>query len=272
MRRNRLPVFAITMLCVVALCTALCAALVWGRVARVRAATARTDNAPSAAVVELFTSEGCSSCPPADELLRQIAGVQSQDGQMILALSEHVTYWNNLGWADPFSQEIFTDRQSGYVSRLGLLEAYTPQAVVNGRTQFVGSDRAALVRALHDAAQHPGMPLTIEAVNRDGDELAVQLESGTPPSGKKVELWAAVTDDSDESAVKRGENGGRTLRHIAVVRSLRRVGTIAGAGQQTVRVPLTSAVTGAAGKAHHVALLAQVAGQGPIVGAAAQGF
>src|SRR5580704_5019708 len=96
---------------------------------------------PSAVLIELFTSEGCSDCPPADELLRQVSGRQTEDGQLIVGISEHVTYWNNLGWRDPFSADQYTERQNAYRTRFGLESVYTPQMVVNGREQFVGSDR-----------------------------------------------------------------------------------------------------------------------------------
>lgn len=219
-------------------------------------------------VVELFTSEGCSSCPPADDLLRRIANGTSNDGQPIVALSEHVTYWNQLGWADPFSQDAFSSRQDRYGATLATGEVYTPQAVVNGRVQFVGSDAGALSRALHSQLGIAGVPLHIVQLRRDGDGLVLQIHSGPLPGGKAVELWAAVTDDADTSSVLRGENGGRTLRHAAVVRSLTRVGKLEGAGEQSVAVPLPAAVTGKAAAGHHVALLAQLPGQGAIVGAA----
>jgi hypothetical protein len=94
----------------------------------------------SAVIVELFTSEGCSSCPPADAVLRQVNLKETSAGQLIVGISEHVTYWNDLGWRDPFSAPEFTERQNVYASRLSPEGPYTPQMVVNGREQFVGSD------------------------------------------------------------------------------------------------------------------------------------
>src|ERR1700722_14677783 len=99
-------------------------------------------------LVELFTSEGCSSCPPADALLRQVNGTQTSEGQLIVGISEHVTYWNSLGWSDPFSSSTYTDRQNAYGARFGLDSVYTPQMVVNGTEQFVGSDRSSLANAI----------------------------------------------------------------------------------------------------------------------------
>ena len=106
-------------------------------------------------LVELFTSEGCSSCPPADELLRQVQSSRSHSqGQLIIGLSEHVTYWNQLGWKDPFSAEEFTVRQNEYSNRFHTEGPYTPQMVVNGREQFVGSDRAGLAGGF-EAGEYP---------------------------------------------------------------------------------------------------------------------
>ena len=154
-------------------------------------------------VVELFTSEGCSSCPPADDLLRRAANGRSSDGQPIIALSEHVTYWNQLGWADPFSQEAFSARQDRYGASLQTGEVYTPQMVVNGRAQFVGSDSAAMARALHAELDRPGASLSISEVRQNGGEAVVRVRSGAVPGGKTAELWAAVTDDSDPPNVSR---------------------------------------------------------------------
>jgi hypothetical protein len=109
----------------------------------------------SVVIVELFTSEGCSSCPPADSLLRQVHLKETSVGQLIVGISEHVTYWNNLGWKDPYSSQVFTDRQNVYASRLSPEGPYTPQMVVNGREQFVGSDGGMLQHALGDAT-HEG--------------------------------------------------------------------------------------------------------------------
>src|SRR6202789_2709040 len=117
------------------------------------AAPGETERPASVVVVELFTSEGCSSCPPADALLREINLKQTSAGQLIVGISEHVTFWNDLGWKDPYSSPVFTDRQSVYASGLSSEGSYTPQMVLNGRDQFVGSDGPALERALRDDAR-----------------------------------------------------------------------------------------------------------------------
>ena len=115
----------------------------------------------SVVIVELFTSEGCSSCPPADSLLGRIHLKETTAGQLIVGISEHVTYWDDLGWKDPFSAQVFTDRQSVYASRLSAEGPYTPQMVVDGREQFVGSDSGTLQRALADEARQQHVDLRI---------------------------------------------------------------------------------------------------------------
>ena len=114
-----------------------------------------------AVLVELFTSEGCSSCPPADDLLRQMNGRISHEGQLVIGLSEHVSYWDSLGWKDPYSSDIYTERQDEYSARFGLSGVYTPQMVVNGRKQLVGGDRRALEAALASEAQRKQIDLHI---------------------------------------------------------------------------------------------------------------
>jgi hypothetical protein len=136
------------------------------------------NTAPSTvAIVELFTSEGCSSCPPADALLGRINLKQTDAGQLIVGISEHVTYWDHLGWKDPYSLPVFTDRQSVYASRLSPEGSYTPQVVLNGRDQFVGSDVSALERALRNDArrEHFGLRILSSAPLRAASMLGSPL-------------------------------------------------------------------------------------------------
>jgi hypothetical protein len=118
-------------------------------------AATETRPGPRIVLVELFTSEGCSSCPPADALLRQIEGTKTSAGQLIVGISEHVTYWNSLGWSDPFSSPVYTDRQNAYSERFHLGSVYTPQMVVDRAQQLVGSDRSALVHAIQKVQDKP---------------------------------------------------------------------------------------------------------------------
>ena len=160
----------------------------------------------SIAIVELFTSEGCSSCPPADALLRQINLKQTNAGQLIVGISEHVTYWNNLGWRDPYSLPVFTERQSVYASRLSAEGSYTPQMVLNGRDQFVGSDGGALERALLDDTKriHFDLRIITSTLSADGVDVKFTFSGHT---SKPVDVVAVLTDDADRSNVLRGELG-----------------------------------------------------------------
>ena len=222
---------------------------------------------PSVAIVELFTSEGCSSCPPADELLRKVNLKQAPSGQLIVGISEHVTYWNHLGWKDPFSADTFTNRQYRYSQRLSPEGPYTPQMVVNGRSQFVGSSGSALADALRaDASQdHADLRLLSSAVSPDGIDLDFALK-GRP--GKDLDVIAVVTDDSDRSHVLRGENSGELLQHAFVARSLNRVASVSGDTRKNVHIAWTGSAF-QAGSGHHVILFAQEPQQGAIVGAVA---
>ena len=168
-------------------------------------------------LVELFTSEGCSSCPPADALLAELDQKQFVPGAQAIVLSEHVSYWNNLGWRDPFSSQAFTDRQNDYASRLGIEGPYTPQAVVDGHADVVGSNRANLARAVQSASIQPKIPLSIENAHWAGDKVQATLRAAP---FQNATLIAALADDQDQSSVLRGENEGRNLSHVAVVRTL----------------------------------------------------
>ena len=150
-------------------------------------ASVTTPARPRPVLVELFTSEGCSSCPPADALLREVNGTRTAAGQLIVGISEHVTYWNNLGWADPFSASIYTERQNAYSRSLNLDSDYTPQMVVNGREQFVGSDRAQLQRALRTEQQAPAqVDVRILSAGVSGGMLKDQLlRRGRAEAGRR---------------------------------------------------------------------------------------
>ena len=168
-------------------------------------------------LVELFTSEGCSSCPPADAALARLHEKQPVPGVQLVVLSEHVTYWNNLGWRDPFSDEKFTERQERYGDRI-----YTPQAIVDGRVDVLGSDEAGIRKAASAAAVEPhGSVRFVQNVQN-----AHVTATGLPPHGP-AQVLVAVVEDGLVSHVTRGENEGRTLSHTAVVRSLTGVGSIA---------------------------------------------
>jgi hypothetical protein len=239
------------------------------------AASTRADTVPTQSrivLVELFTSEGCSSCPPADELLRRINNKRTAAGQLILGISEHVTYWNNLGWKDPYSSDDVTERQSAYARHFGLNSVYTPQIIVNGDQQIVGSDEGALLRAIEAQNNRPQVSLRILSVTRSADALTVQFAGDQVGPGQPLDIMAALTDDADRSHVVRGENSGRDLQHVAVARALVRVASMGHSAKETVRIPLPKSILEARDAGHHLILFAQQQGMGSIVGADSVSF
>jgi hypothetical protein len=204
--------------------TLICAAIACCRLlaAERDGAWADGDNGhPTPVLVELFTSEGCSDCPPADALLARLDSSQFVPGAFAIVLSEHVTYWNQLGWRDPFSFEKMDARQQEYSDRFGLNSVYTPQIVVDGTQQFVGSDSRALSRAVEKASS-TGKP-SVEIVDprwQNGRAIfSVQSDAGN----RTTRWFAAIAVDATRSEVARGENAGRTLHHVAVVRVLQQL-------------------------------------------------
>jgi hypothetical protein len=190
-----------------------------------RAVTAADDPSHRPVLVELFTSEGCSSCPPADELLARLDVQRVVSGAQVIVLSEHVTYWDRPEWQDPFSLQSVTDRQQDYGSRFRLDSVYTPQALVDGEAQMTGSDAAALLRAIAQAAASPGIDLVLEDAKWSGNSVRFKVRTAvgsTVPSN--ATLTAALADDSAQASIGGGENAGRTLRYVAVVRAMKNLG------------------------------------------------
>jgi hypothetical protein len=180
-------------------------------------------------VVELFTSQGCSSCPPADAFLGELA--RRDD---LVALSEHVDYWDYIGWKDPFASPDLTKRQHEYARLLKLRYVYTPQMVIQGADHVTGSDRAGVLRKIAEAAALPRLPVGIRYV---GEKILVSLPGADQAAqGETAAVWMAVFDRQHETAIRRGENGGRTLKNFNVVRSMVRIGTWSG---QAMEVPAT---------------------------------
>jgi hypothetical protein len=167
-------------------------------------------------VVELFTSEGCSSCPPADELLSELARSRPD----VLPLAFHITYWDRLGWPDPFALHAATDRQRDYAATLGLDSIYTPQMVVDGHRDVVGSDRGSVLAALRDAAAALPPPVALHLARTRGQ---VTLEVGEGARAQRGSVLLVGYDAAHRTAVARGENAGRMLTESNVVRSLTRV-------------------------------------------------
>jgi len=180
----------------------------------------------SPVLVELSTSEGCSDCPPADALLGKLDRSQPVRNAQLVVLSEHVDYWNDIGWKDPYSSHEFSVRQGDYAHRFRLDAPYTPQMVVDGVAQLVGSDER---RAIEGAAKTEKIPVSLSSIHLEGSTLAVRVESGmfaSPASSGSAKVLVALADDSDQTNVSRGENARRILIHVAVVRTLTQVGTI----------------------------------------------
>ncbi len=224
------------------------------------------EQTPTAVLVELFTSEGCSDCPPADDVLRLINGHRSPFGQLVVGISEHVTYWNRLGWTDPFSSDIYTSRQNAYANRFGLDSVYTPQMVVNGREQFVGGDKRSLLAALQTESHQKQIALHIQTAAIKDGRLTFTYSAADLPAKESLDLVAVLVDDMDHSSVLRGENSGRELQHVAVARAIAPLGKLAAVDQQSMTLPLPPSFFQNAQAGHHLVLFAQQRGAGAVLG------
>ncbi|MGD0481201.1 MAG: DUF1223 domain-containing protein [Terracidiphilus sp.] len=182
---------------------------------------------PTPVLVELFTSEGCSDCPPADALLAQL-DTQVIPGAQVIVLSEHVTYWNHQGWMDPFSFDEIDLRQQSYVRQFGLDSPATPQFVVDGTMQLAGSNPPVLAGFITRAAAVPKIQIEIGNAHRAANgavEFTVHAATAT-----KATLVAIIAENATHSEVSHGENAGRTLHHVAVVRAIKEFGSNFGSG------------------------------------------
>ena len=189
-------------------------------------ATPAADQPPGqrkAVLVELFTSEGCSSCPPADALLEKLDRTQPIAGAEIVVLSEHVDYWNHIGWADPYSTAAFSARQEQYARRFRTQGPYTPQMVVDGRSEFVGSDARTAESAIRAAAAQPKAAIRIAEA---GGSAAIEVDPLPAGAPHKATVFAAYAADTGTQDVTRGENKGRRLHHVAIVKELKPIGVI----------------------------------------------
>lgn len=229
----------------------------WGP--RVTGARAVSDaphpaGAPVPILVELFTSEGCSSCPPADTLLTRLAAEKTIGGAEIVALAFHVDYWDRLGWKDRFSSAAFTDRQNRYASAWKSDRVYTPQAVVDGRIEFVGTDVKRALEALHTSAAQPHASVTLALADGDvASQRRLRVAIDPPPHGGpgaaagralSGDVLLAVAEDGLASEVTAGENARQRLTHTGVVRSLTRIGRVANGAPlrlDSVPVPIDAA-------------------------------
>jgi len=184
---------------------------------------------PSPVVVELFTSEGCSSCPPADALLLKLMERQRPEQEPIVALEEHVDYWDQLGWRDPFSSREWTERQENYAASFGNGNVYTPQMVVDGRLEFVGSREGEARRVIEEQARKPKASVSVALANSSDGKERFNVQVGKLTDSRTddtPEVWFAITETGLHSEVTRGENAGEHLHHAAVVRTLRKIGVV----------------------------------------------
>lgn len=173
---------------------------------------------PGFAVVELFTSEGCSSCPPADKVLAKLVASQAQSKAPIYCLTYHVDYWDDLGWPDRFADKRFTQRQRDYGQALKVRSIYTPQMIVNGQTEFVGSNAKTAAQAIADAQQTPSqVSITLSTKRLAGGKVQVHFDLAGQPENAVIHI--AQVETGLETAVQRGENAGETLKHANVVRA-----------------------------------------------------
>lgn len=227
-------------------------------------APSRADNEPveassSAApvVVELFTSQGCSSCPPADAYLGELAKRRE-----VVALSLHVDYWDYIGWRDPFASAAATQRQRAYAHAMGQHMVYTPQMVIDGRAEAIGSQTAEVERLIEEAAARPKLPVQFR--RGPDDSYFVEIGAGQNPSPAPATIWLVIFDRAHETEIESGENAGTNTVDYNIVRQWIRIGTWAG---RPLTLPL--GLTEEMESGHDgCAVIVQAGNVGPILGAA----
>jgi len=173
-------------------------------------------------LVELFTSEGCSSCPPADKVLSNLQNQQPIPGVHIITLGEHVSYWNYLGWQDPFSSDLFTERQHSYAGVFRASSVYTPQMIVDGHSEFVGNDYSKAISTIREAAKTSKAAIVVDVRSASNDNLIIKggIKWLSVNEAHAAALVAVLVEDNLHSSVSRGENSGRVLNHSSVAREL----------------------------------------------------
>jgi hypothetical protein len=227
---------------------------------------------PTSVLIELFTSEGCSSCPPADVLLKRLDASQPITGAQLIVLSEHVTYWDHDGWKDPNSSEALTERQNSYERVLGESTAFTPQLIVDGTQQMRAGNPQQVEETLRKAASIPKVLVRIGDVTVDATNpnvLRAHIEADASSEKHNADVYAAVALDRVESQVLRGENGGKHLVHVAVVQGLTRVGKLS-KGKPFAQDVQLKLKPGTDPKNIRIVALVQESGQGKVLGAALQ--
>jgi hypothetical protein len=227
---------------------------------------------PVPVLVELFTSEGCSSCPPADAWLLKMDTTQPVQGAQLIVLSEHVDYWNHDGWKDPFSSALVTERQEDYERAFRLESAFTPQVVVNGSTNLRLSDAQQIQETFEQASSATTLPVTITSLAADPANPAIfrgQVEIDGSLADENADIYQAVALDHAESQVLHGENGGKRLTHVSVVQQLTRIGKLE-KGKRFSRAVEIRLKPGTDPKNVRVVVFVQETGPGKVLGAAVQ--
>ncbi len=258
--RRAIPIFFLVVCFFLVLCFA---AVSWG-------ADGKTAAVP--VLVELFTAEGCSSCPPADEWLLQLDKAQPLAGAQLIVLSEHVDYWDHEGWKDPYSSSQATERQTDYARAFRITSPYTPQVVVNGTVNLKLNEAPSVRRTFEKAAKASTVPVTITAVAIDPGNPAIlhaRVDVDGSSAEHNAEVYAAVALDHAESQVLRGENGGKHLTHVAVVQQLSKIGKIE-KGKTFSRTIDLKLKPGTDPKNSRLTIFVQEAGPGKVLGAALQ--
>lgn len=232
-------------------------------------------HAATPVLVELFTSEGCSSCPPADAWLERMDAAQPLPGAQLIVLSEHVDYWNHDGWKDPYSSSLVTQRQSDYVRALGLQTPYTPQVVVDGAADLHLTDEQQMEQTLQQAAASPKVSVRIASATIDPANptlLRAHVEVGGDSAGQNADIhsadiYEAIAMNHAESQVLRGENGGKHLTHVAVVEQMTKIGKLE-KGKIFSRDVEIKLKPGTDPKNVRLIVFAQKSGPGKVLGAA----
>ncbi len=223
-------------------------------------------------LVELFTAEGCSSCPPADTWLLQMDKAQPVTGAQLIVLSEHVDYWNHDGWKDPYSSSQVTERQGDYARVFRIDSPYTPQVVVNGTVNLKLNDPQHVRQTFQQAATASTLPVTITAVAIDPGNPAIlhaRVEVDGSSAERSADIYEAVALDHAESQVLRGENGGKHLMHVAVLQQLSKIGKME-KGKTFSRAIDLKLKPGTDPKNTRLIVFVQEAGPGKVLGAALQ--
>jgi hypothetical protein len=245
----------------VGLMMAACRPMDGGGIAEARAdEVAPAKSARGVAVVELFTSEGCSSCPPADAVVAELTAADPS----VYALSFHVDYWDDLGWPDRFASSAFTDRQRGYARSLGSRGLYTPEMIVNGVEAFTGSDGARARQAVGRSLAAPApVPLSIRVEPSAPHAITVDFDAPEAPAGSVIDI--AVVERSVSTDVRAGENAGHLLHHVNVVRAYV---TVPGKRTGSALVPMPASLRPESGEVIAYVQRASDAGGGmPVLGA-----